>query len=68
MSVIAPSDGRLVPARQRLARSYLAYASERIGAGEIDLAARAFDQARELDPANTELPAIQARLEQARGG
>lgn len=68
MSVIAPSDSRLMPARQRLARSYLAYASERIGAGEIDLAARAFDQARELDPANTELPAIQARLEQARGG
>ncbi len=68
MSVIAPSDARLVPARRRLARSYLAYASERIGAGEIDLATRAFDQARELDPGNTDLPAIQARLEQARGG
>lgn len=65
---IAPSDTRLAPARRLLARSYLAYASERIGAGEIDLAARAFDQARELDPANTDLPAIQARLEQARGG
>lgn len=68
MSVIAPSDTRLAAARQRLARSYLAYASERLGAGEIDLATRAFNQARELDPANTELPSIQARLEQARGG
>ncbi|MCX7555789.1 protein kinase [Xanthomonadaceae bacterium JHOS43] len=68
LGVISPSDSRLPPARQRLARSYLAYASERLGAGEIDLAARAFDQARELDPVNTDLPAIQARLEQARGG
>lgn len=66
--VVAPSDVRLIPARQRLARSYLAYASERLGAGELNLAARAFDQARELDPSNTDLPAIQARLEHARGG
>ncbi|MEJ5207709.1 protein kinase [Denitratimonas sp. CY0512] len=68
MGVIAPTDSRLLPARQRLARSWLAYASERLGAGEIARAADAFDQARELDPSNTDLPAIQARLEHARGG
>lgn len=68
LGVIAPTDARLLPARQRLARSWLAYASERLGAGEIARAADAFDQARELDPSNTDLPAIQARLEHARGG
>lgn len=68
IGVIAASDPRLRPARQRLARSYLAFASERLGAGEIQRATEAFNQARELDPDNTELPAMQARLEQARGG
>lgn len=68
LAEMAPNDGRLMPSRQRLARSYLAYANERLGAGELDLAGRAIDQARELDPSNTELPALQARLEQARGG
>lgn len=68
LGVIAPTDARLLPARRRLARSYLAYASERLGAGEIHRASEAFDQARELDPSNTDLPAIQARLEHARGG
>lgn len=68
VAAISAGDARLPGARQRLARSYMAYASERLGAGEIDLAARAFDQARELDPGNTDLPALQARLEQARGG
>lgn len=67
VGVIGPSDARLVPARQRLARSYLAYASERLGAGETERATNAFNQARELDPANAELPAMQARLEQVRG-
>lgn len=65
---LAPGDARLNPARQRLARSYLAYASERLGAGELDLAERAIEQARALDPGSSELPALQARLEQARGG
>lgn len=68
VGAVASGDARLPAARQRLARSYVAYASERLGAGEIDLAVRAFDQARELDPGNTDLPALQARLEQARGG
>lgn len=68
VATVSSGDARLATARQRLARSYVAYASERLGAGEIDLATRAFDQARELDPANIDLPALQARLEQARGG
>ncbi len=68
VGVIRPADPMLTSARQRLARSYLAYASERIGAGEIARATRAVDQARELDPDNVELPAMRARLEQAGGG
>ena len=68
LGVIAPSDSRLGPARQRLARSYLAFASERLGAGEISRATTALNQARELDPGNTDLPAMQARLEQAAAG
>lgn len=68
LGVVAPVDTRLNPARQRLARSYLAYASERLGAGEIERADAAITQARELDPVSLELPALQARLEQARGG
>ncbi len=67
VAAISGGDARLAGARQRLARRYVAYATERLGAGEIELAMRAFDQARELDPTNTDLPALQARLEQARG-
>lgn len=67
LSVIAPTDSRLPPARQRLARSFVAFATERLGAGELERASRAFNQARELDPGNAGLPALQARLEQAGG-
>ena len=67
VGVISPTDARLIPARQRLARSYLAYASERLGAGELERATAGFNRASELDPSNAELPAMQARLEQARG-
>ncbi|MCB1568470.1 MAG: protein kinase [Xanthomonadales bacterium] len=67
VSVVSPTDARLLPARQQLARSYLAYASERLGAGELERASAALNRARELDPDNAELPAMQARLEQARG-
>ena len=54
--------------RRRLARSLLGQAAERLGAGELKRAGEAFDQAREIDPTNPELPAMQARLEQAGGG
>ncbi len=67
LGVIAPTDSRLLPARQRLARSFVAFATERLGAGELERATRAFNQARELDPSNAGLPALQARLEQAGG-
>lgn len=68
MSTIAPADTGLPDMRRRLARSFLGQASERLGAGEIGRASEAIDRARELDPTAAELPAMQARLEQANGG
>ena len=68
VAAVSGADARLGPARQRLAQRLVGFASERLGAGEIEAAMRAFDQARELDPSNRELPSLQARLEQARGG
>jgi serine/threonine-protein kinase PpkA len=68
LSTLAPSDAALPEMRRRLARSLLGQAAERLGAGELKRASEAFDQAREIDPTNPELPAMQARLEQAGGG
>ena len=65
---LAAADQALPGMRSRLARSLLGYAAERLGAGELARAATAIDQARELDPNHADLPAMQARLEQARGG
>lgn len=68
LATIAPGDAGLPEMRRRLARSFLGQAAERLGAGEIARASSAIDQARELDPTSPELPALQARLEQASGG
>jgi serine/threonine-protein kinase PpkA len=68
LETLAPTDAALPDMRRRLARSLLGQAAERLGAGELKRAGDAFDQARELDPTNPELPAMQARLEQAGGG
>jgi hypothetical protein len=65
---LAPADPALPDMRRRLATSLLGYAAERLGAGELDRAARALDQVRGLEPNHAELPSLQARLEQARGG
>ena len=64
---LRPDDPALGEIKRRLARAYIGHASERLGAGELANARRAFDAARELDPDNTELPALQARIEQAGG-
>ncbi len=67
LASLSVSDPSLPGMRKRLAGRFLAYAAERIGAGELQRAARAIDNAAELDPTSAELPAMQARLEQARG-
>lgn len=67
LATLSVSDPSLPGMRKRLAGRFLAYAAERIGAGELQRAAKAIDNAAELDPMNAELPALQARLEQARG-
>ncbi|MEZ5544344.1 MAG: protein kinase [Lysobacteraceae bacterium] len=67
LASLSVSDPSLPNMRKRLAGRFLAYAAERIGAGELQRAAKAIDNAAELDPMNSELPAMQARLEQARG-
>ena len=64
-----PSGDAGVPALKRaLAKAYLGFANERLGANEIARAKTAFDTARELDPDNPDLIALQVRLEQLSGG
>ncbi|WP_422505059.1 hypothetical protein [Stenotrophomonas sp. GZD-301] len=62
------SDASLSQARQRLAQRWLAIGSERLGAGDIDFAAQALDQARHWQPDLPELPAFAERLRSAQGG
>jgi len=63
---LAPGDPLLPAARRRLAQRWLAVGSERLGAGDVAFAARALEQARELDAATPELPAFAERLGNAR--
>ncbi|HET6604526.1 MAG TPA: protein kinase [Xanthomonadaceae bacterium] len=65
---LSSSDASLSGMRQRLTRALLGIVSERLGAGEFARARRALDQAREMEPNHPEIPALQARLEQAQGG
>lgn len=53
--------------RRRLADRWLAFAEERLGAGEMALARRALDAARGLDPANPNLAPFEERLQRAGG-
>jgi serine/threonine-protein kinase PpkA len=68
LASLAATDSALPEMRRRLARSLLGQAAERLGAGELKRAQDVFDQAREIDPTNPEIAAMQARLEQAGGG
>jgi len=63
-----PSYARLSSMRQELAARWLAVADERIGAGEFDVAQRAIASALRWAPNNPSIPALQARLQQARAG
>jgi serine/threonine-protein kinase PpkA len=65
LETVAPADPALFDMKRRLARSLLGYADERLGAGEVQRARDAFEQASELDPGNPDLAAMRARLEQA---
>ena len=66
--VIAPGYPRLSSMREALAQRWLAIADERLGAGEFIVVRRALDAARRLSPRLRGLPALEARLQQARAG
>jgi len=63
---LAAGDDGLPAARRSLAQRWLAVGSERLGAGDTGFAAKALQQARELDPATLELAAFAERLRNAR--
>ncbi len=67
LQVVAPADAALPSMRQRLAAAFVGLATERLGRGETAPARQALERAAELEPNNTELPALRARLEQAGG-
>ena len=57
----------LATMKRRLSQAYAGYASERLGAGELQRARDGFNQALELDPDNPDLVTLRARLEAAGG-
>lgn len=65
---LAPGDLASAAAQRRLAERWLAIADERLGAGEVEAAARALARARALDAAVPGLQALQQRLERAGSG
>lgn len=65
---LAPGDAASALAQRRLAERWLAIADERLGAGELEVAARALARARSLDPAVPGLQALQQRLQRAGPG
>ena len=65
---LAPGDAASSLAQRRLAERWLAIADERLGAGEVDAAARALARAGALDPEVPGLQALQQRLQRAGAG
>ena len=65
-SISASAPG-LAAMKRRLSQAYAGFASERLGASEIQRAWDAFNQALELDPDNPELVSLRGRLEAAGG-
>lgn len=68
LATVRPAYAALPSLRTTLARRWLDYADERIGAGEFDAAARAVESAQRLAPRDPAVAAMAARLRQARGG
>lgn len=60
-----PEDPTLPDLRRNLAARWLGIAQERLGAGELDAARRAFDAAARIDPQNPDLAGIEQRLNRA---
>lgn len=67
LDALEARDGVLPRERRRLADRWLAFAEERLGANELDLARRALAAARRLDPAHPLLDAMAERLARAGG-
>lgn len=68
LAAVRPLWPELSSLRTTLARRWLDYADERIGAGELEIAARAVESARRLNPHDPAVAAMAKRIQQARGG
>jgi len=68
LATLQPAYATLPSLRADLAKHWLAYADERLGAGELDAADRAIASAKQLAPDDPAVKAMQARAKQARGG
>ncbi|HTA65395.1 MAG TPA: hypothetical protein VK753_07820, partial [Xanthomonadaceae bacterium] len=68
LTTVQPTYRSLPSMRTTLAKHWLAYADERIGAGELDTAQRAIDSAKRLTPDDPAIAAMDERLRQARAG
>ena len=68
LAATQPTYASLPSLRATLARHWIAYADERIGAGEIDTAGRAVDSARRLAPDDPAVAAMAIRVQQAHVG
>ena len=67
LDALEARSGLQSPERRRLADRWLAFAEERLGANELDLARRALAAARALDPAHPLLETLAERLARAGG-
>ena len=68
LATMEPANPQLPSMRDALAQRWLAVADERLGAGEFGAVRHALDAARRLSPHVRGLPALEARLQQARAG
>ena len=68
LAAMQPTTPSLPLLRTTLAHRWLDYADERIGAGELDVAARAVESARRLLPHDAAVAAMALRIRQARAG
>ncbi len=68
LAAVHPGYPTLPSLRSALAKRWLDYADERIGAGELGVASRAVDAAHRLTPADPAVAAMAQRIRIARGG
>lgn len=65
LATVAPADPRLDELRREIAARWVGYATERLAAGELEVAREAAEKARALDPAQPALAVLEARLQAA---